>query len=75
MCAVSSLLIPLTTLEYYLHYEGDSWQEETHNQDEKREVEMFHSQDFKFLFLFFFLVSNFVDQQTSLEITNVKLFD
>ena len=68
MCAVSSLLIPLTTLEYYLHYEGDSWQEETHNQEDQGEVEMFQSEWIKWLLLFFFLVSNFIHHKTSLEL-------
>ena len=74
MCAVYKigiilkLTIPLTTVDDDLRYEDDSWQDQTHNQDDQREVEMFHSQDFKFFLLFFFFESNFVDHQTSLDL-------
>ena len=60
------LKTPLKTLDDDLRYEGDSWQEQTHNQEDQGQVKMFHCQWLNFLILFFFFELDFVDQQTSL---------
>ena len=66
---VCSLLIPLTTVDDDLRYEGDSWQKHTHNQDNQGEVEMFHCQWLNFLLLFFLFEWSLIYQQTSLDLT------
>ena len=63
------LNIPLTTLDDDLHYEAEGWEDQTHNQDDQGEVEMFHCQWLNFLLLFFLFEWSLIYQQTSLDLT------
>ena len=65
---VCSLLIPLTTVDDDLRYEGESWQEQTNKQEDQGQVEMFHCQWFNFLVPFFLFEWNLIDQLTSQEL-------
>ena len=62
------LIIALSKLEDDLRYEGESWQDQTHSQDDQGQDEMLHSEWLKWLLFSFFFEWNFVDHQTSLEL-------
>ena len=64
---ILKLIIPLTTVDDDLRYEGESWQEQAHNQEDYGEVEMFHCQWLNFLLLIFLFEWSFIYQQTSQE--------
>ena len=64
---VFSGLIPLSTLDDDLRYEGDSWQEQTHSRQDYGEDEMFQCQWLNFLLLLFLIEWIHIYQQTSLK--------
>ena len=61
------LLFLLFPLEDDLRYEGDSWEDQTYQQEDQGEVEMLQSKWLELLLLLVFLEWSFIYQQTSLE--------